>query len=102
MLDRVREKFGNLQSGTDRTDKSPSVGFVSSPPKKSEKSFLLPPDLESRIRAMARRWQYSPDELADVLDRARRNPTGWERAVIVDEHREAEFHERGLLPRLDS
>lgn len=62
----------------------------------------LAPDLERRIRAMARRWQYSPDELADVLDRARRDPAGWERAVIADEHRAREFRQRGLLPRMDS
>lgn len=53
------------------------------------------PDLERRIHAMARRWQYAPEELADVLDRARRDPAGWERAVALDERREAEFRARG-------
>lgn len=58
--------------------------------------------LERRIRAMAKRWEYSPDELADVLVRARRDPDGWARAVALDERREQEFRECGLLPRMDS
>jgi hypothetical protein len=51
---------------------------------------------------MARRWEYSPDELTYVLDRARKDPAGWMRAVALDERREQEFRERGLLPRADS
>lgn len=62
----------------------------------------LPASLEQRIRAMAHRWQYSPEELADVFDRARRDPAGWSRAVSLDERREDEFRQRGLLPRADA
>lgn len=62
----------------------------------------LAPDLERRIRMMARRWQYSDDELTDVLASARRNPAGWLRAVALDERREREFRESGLLPRADA
>lgn len=62
----------------------------------------LPGDLESRIRAMARRWQYSPEEVADVLDRARLDPAYWTVRVVEDERREQEFRERGLLPRMNS
>lgn len=60
------------------------------------------PDLESRIRAMAQRWQYSDAELIDVLSRARRDPAGWMRAVALDERGEQEFRERGLLPKGDA
>lgn len=62
----------------------------------------LPADLERRIQAMARRWEYSPEELADVLDCARRDPAIWTRAVALDERSEAEFRQHGLLPRADA
>ena len=62
----------------------------------------LPPDFERRIHAMAKRWQYTEAELVEVLDRARRDPAGWARAVALDERREHEFRERGLLPRADA
>lgn len=57
------------------------------------------PELESAIRRMAKRWQYSDEELADVLQRAANDPDSWRRAVAADERREAEFRERGLLPK---
>lgn len=60
------------------------------------------PDLERRIRVMGQRWRYSYEELADVLIRARRNPSDWARAVALDERREREFRERGVLPRADA
>lgn len=62
----------------------------------------LPADLDNRIRAMALRWQYSNAELSDVLMRARLDPAYRTVRVAEDEHREAEFRERGLLPRMDS
>jgi hypothetical protein len=39
----------------------------------SANSFL-PGDLEARIRAMAARWGFSPDELAEELSRAADDP----------------------------
>jgi hypothetical protein len=57
------------------------------------------PELERRICAMAARWNYSPDDYNDVLQRAKRNPAAWEQAVSLDEEREAEFRKRGLLAR---
>lgn len=62
----------------------------------------LPDDLERRVRSMAHRWRYSSEELDDVLDRARRDPTAWARAVALDERREAMFREQGLLPKADA
>lgn len=41
--------------------------------------------LESRIRQMAARWQYSDAELADALNRAAQNPAGWLTCVEDDE-----------------
>lgn len=86
-LDQARKKFANLRVVTDKADKSPSVGSVGASPKESEKFSPLPADLERRIRTMAKRWEYSPEELADALDRARRDPLGWGRAVDLDEHK---------------
>lgn len=51
----------------------------------------LPPELESRICAMAERWRYSNEELADVLQWARLDPAGWRRVVELDE-------KQGTLP----
>lgn len=62
----------------------------------------LPTELDSRIRAMAQRWQYSDVDLTDVLTRARRDPAGWMCAAALDERREQEFRERGLLPGADA
>lgn len=62
----------------------------------------LPRALERRIYRMADRWQYTDDELAEVLALARANPAGWLRAVALDERREAEFRRAGLLPRADA
>jgi hypothetical protein len=33
--------------------------------------------LEQRIRAMAARWGYSPEELVEALERAQSDPQGW-------------------------
>ena len=62
----------------------------------------LPADLERRIRSMATRWQYTDADLADVLERARRDPGGWTRVVALDEEREAEFRARGSIPQSDT
>lgn len=102
VLDRVREKYGNLRSANDRADKSPSVSSVGSQPKESENFSSLSCEFERRIRAMAERWQYEDAELTEVLTRARRDPAGWTRAVALDERREQEFRERGLLPGTDA
>ena len=56
------------------------------------------PELQRRIEAMAHRWAYKPEELHDVLQRARANPSGWWVAVACDEEREAEFRSSGVLP----
>jgi hypothetical protein len=55
------------------------------------------PDLQRRIVAMANRWAYKREELQDVLERARENPTGWLSAVALDEQREGEFRTLGLI-----
>lgn len=81
------------------TDRRPSVNSSS---KGSEKLSPLTSQLERRILAMARRWRYSDDDLADVLALARRNPEKWRSAVALDERREAEFRECNLLPRADA
>lgn len=96
-LERVRKKYGNLPRATDITDKSPSVSSVSPSPEESEKFSNLLADLEPRIRAMAHRWDYTPKELRNVLERARANPAVWLSAVAYDEEREAEFRALGLL-----
>lgn len=59
-------------------------------------------DLEQRIRAMASRWQYSDNELADVIDRARVDPALWLRAVARDESHEQEYRDGGWLPKADA
>jgi hypothetical protein len=57
----------------------------------------LPPGLEARMRAMAWRWRCTADELAEVLELARRNHEGWLLAVALDERREAEFRAAGVF-----
>ena len=42
-------------------------------------------DLSDRIRAMATRWRYSPDDLEAALECAARDPAGWLRVVEADE-----------------
>lgn len=46
------------------------------------------PDLETRIRTMAKRWGFSAEELADELARASNDPT---RALLWVEHDESRF-----------
>lgn len=47
-----------------------------------------PPGLVSRIRQMAKRWEYSPDELTEELQRAAVDPV---RALSFLEHDEEVF-----------
>ncbi len=41
--------------------------------------------LLKKIHAMAERWQYAPDELAEALRLAEADPAGWQRLVTHDE-----------------
>ena len=41
--------------------------------------------LDLRIRLMAQRWRYSPEDLAEALASAASDPDGWLAAVEVDE-----------------
>ena len=58
----------------------------------------LPVELELRLRAMAQRWRYTDDDLAEILNLARANPQAWLRAVALDERRQQEFRRGGLIP----
>jgi hypothetical protein len=113
-LQRVREKFGNTdgvtdktarsstevwetpRASTDRTDKSPSASSVSANYMDCKKFAALSADLEQRIRSMASRWKYSPDELADALAAARTNTAAWLSAVDFDERLHAKLTRAGL------
>lgn len=46
----------------------------------------IPGDLEARILAMAKRWNYSGDDLAAALAGARTDPDGWRKVVETDEN----------------
>jgi hypothetical protein len=43
------------------------------------------PELRERILAMAKRWDYYPDEIDEALRLAEQDPIGWERLVAADE-----------------
>lgn len=43
-------------------------------------------DLERRVRAMAKRWRYTHEELAETLDLAARDPHRWLAACAADEN----------------
>ena len=47
----------------------------------------LAPDLERRIRTMARRWRYTETELLEVLALAADDPPRWLLAVNLDERK---------------
>lgn len=66
-----------------------------------EPDSVFSPELERRINAMAARWNYSPEDYCDVLERAKRDPAAWEQAVSFDEEREAAFRANGILPKAD-
>jgi hypothetical protein len=84
-----------------------SIAFAESS-KSSESSrpplpkLIFSPDLERRIRSMARRWECTAEELQDALARARANPASAALAVALDERREQEFREKGFLPKVDA
>ena len=59
-------------------------------------AILAALDLERRIRAMASRWHYAPDEVVDALEAARANPAGWLSAVTQDAERAALFERAGM------
>lgn len=42
-------------------------------------------DLTDRVRAMASRWGYADDELAEALRQAEADPVGWLQLVEHDE-----------------
>lgn len=42
-------------------------------------------DLARRVREMAARWQYSPDELVWALEAAERDSAGWHLCCAADE-----------------
>ena len=48
-------------------------------------------ELEARIRAMAVRWKYTSDDLADALEDAHTNPAAWLSACDQDEQRAAKL-----------
>lgn len=96
-LDRVRQKFGNLHNGPDRTDKRPSDGSVSSSPHEMRNLSELPPDLVRRLKMMGHRWRFSPSDLEEVVQLARESPEKWLRAVVLDERREAAFRKLRLI-----
>lgn len=54
--------------------------------------------LETRIRAMATRWQYTTEDLAYALDNARENPAGWLDCCQFDEEHHAGCDRAGLPP----
>ena len=43
------------------------------------------PSLKTRIHAMAERWDYAPDELAEALSLAAADPVGWDRLCMHDQ-----------------
>jgi hypothetical protein len=43
----------------------------------SQRAAMNRSALADRIRAMASRWQYAPDELAEALKLAENDPAGW-------------------------
>jgi len=46
---------------------------------------IIPGDIEARIRTMAKRWNYSSDDLAVALAGARADPAGWNKVLETDE-----------------
>lgn len=52
---------------------------------KPELARAIAADLDDRIRAMAKRWRYSADELTEALNGAKTDPAGWLSWVERDE-----------------
>jgi hypothetical protein len=96
------------KEGAGKASNRPSADAAGSPSVQngfSEDKLTAEPEtprLEMRIRAMAKRWQYSEEDLALALHAASVDRAGWLTAVAFDEQREAEFRALGYLPRTDS
>lgn len=95
-LARVREKFQTAKDGTGKSSRCPpepaappSAGSAGSQPERFQLLERLPPDLEQRLRAHAEHWEYSPAEVADLLDWALADPSGWLWYVARAEQRAA-------------
>lgn len=97
VLTKVLQKYGMLAQGSDKSAKSdlspPSVAFGTPPDEHSQIFEALRP----RLIQMAQRWAYAPDDLAGLLECARRDPVKWHLAVDLDEAREGEFRAARLL-----
>ena len=91
-LDRVRKKYRPVSRGTDEADKSPSVTSVGPSHEEGEKFAPLSAELGLRIHAMAKRWEYTDADLAEVLEAARADPAAWLAAVTMDEQAEQARH----------
>lgn len=52
--------------------------------------------LERRIHAMAARWRYSADDLAEALEGAQRDPAGWVTCCLADEQYAAALERAGM------
>ena len=75
MLDQVRKKYGKAIHETSKASKSPSAGSAGPKDSVSQNSCRLDPTLEARVRSMATRWGYAPDELSAALTDASRDPS---------------------------
>ena len=97
VLARVLQKYGTSFQGSDKSAKSPlSTPSVTFGAPSAEHSQIFEA-LRPRLIQMAARWAYAPDDLAELLDCARRDPVKWQLAVEFDEAREGEFRAAGLL-----
>ena len=74
---------GNRMDKGDSRDSRDSQGSRAA---HTEKRYLSPA-LESRIKAMGKRWNYAAEELVLVLEAARADPEGWLAVVDADERR---------------
>ena len=62
------------------------------------KSLSQQHQLATRIRAMASRWQYLPDELAHVLKDAVEHFDEWQTIVEIDEEHHKLCERAGIKP----
>ena len=86
----------SFANSANRANPVDSNGGISKISKGVSENSRLPSDLEVRIQAMARRWQYSQVEIALVLALATVDPLGWERVVSLDEGKFGLGRERPL------
>jgi hypothetical protein len=59
-------------------------------------ALLAALDLERRIRDMAQRWRYSPDDLTETLEAARQDPARWLTCVAADERLTSTLERAGV------